>query len=112
MENKLDMGHARALLPLESSHQIMLANKIALEQLSVREAEKLVQKLTGDQKPEKHRKVARLSRDTQHLQEQMSECLGTRVEIKPGKKGSGKLVIEYASHDQLDEYLGYLRNGK
>ena len=44
MENKLDMGHARALLPLESAQQILLANKITLEQLSVREAEKLVQK--------------------------------------------------------------------
>src|ERR1035437_2754981 len=41
MENKLDMGHARALLSLESAQQILLANKIVMEQLSVREAEKL-----------------------------------------------------------------------
>jgi len=44
MENKLDMGHARALLPLEGVQQILLANKIVLDQLSVRDAEKLVQK--------------------------------------------------------------------
>ena len=112
MENKLDMGHARALLPLESAQQIMLANKIVLEQLSVREAEKLVQKQIQEPKEDKPKKVTRLSRDTQLLQEEMSAYLGTRVEIKQGKKGGGKLVIEYTNHDQLDEYLDYLKKGK
>ncbi|HXU94411.1 MAG TPA: ParB/RepB/Spo0J family partition protein [Gallionella sp.] len=113
MENQLDMGHARALLPLDSSHQIMLANKIVLEGLSVREAEKLVQKQT--QEPEekaKPTKAHKLSRDTQRLQEEMSACLGTHVEIKPGNKGRGKLVIEYMSHDQLDELLNKLKQGR
>jgi len=109
MENKLDMGHARALLPLESTRQIMLANKIVLEQLSVREAEKLVQKHSEADAPAGHKKTPRLNRDTQMLQDEISATLGTRVEIKPGKKGGGRLVIEYSSHDQLDEYLGYLR---
>jgi ParB family chromosome partitioning protein len=112
MENKLDMGHARALLSLESAQQIMLANKIVLEQLSVREAEKLVQKQTHEPKQEKPKKVTRLSRDTQLLQEEMSAYLGTRVEIKQGKKGGGKLVIEYMNHDQLDEYLNSLKQSK
>ena len=43
MENKLDMGHARALLALEGAQQIAAANKIVADGLSVREAEKLVQ---------------------------------------------------------------------
>jgi ParB family chromosome partitioning protein len=111
MENKLDMGHARALLSLESAQQILLANKIVLEGLSVREAEKLAQKQADE--PEKHKpKAHRLSRDTQRLQEEMSACLGTHVEIKPGNKGAGKLVIAYANHDQLDEFLGRLKKGK
>ncbi|BBJ00730.1 chromosome partitioning protein ParB [Ferrigenium kumadai] len=113
MENQLDMGHARALLPLDSGHQIMLANKIVLEGLSVREAEKLVQKQT--QEPEdkaKPKKTTKLSRDTQRLQEEMSACLGTHVEIKPGNKGRGKLVIEYMNHDQLDELLNKLKQGR
>jgi ParB family chromosome partitioning protein len=112
MENKLDMGHARALLPLEGAQQILLANKIVLEQLSVREAEKMVQKKT--QEPEeirKPRKVNKLSRDTQRLQEEMSTYLGARVEIKPGKNNGGKLIIEYANHDQLDELLNKLKKG-
>ena len=112
MENKLDMGHARALLSLESAQQIFLANKIVLEGLSVREAEKLAQKQTHEPEKEKPKKTHHLSRDTQRLQEEMSACLGTRVEIKPGNKGGGKLVIEYMNHDQLDEIINKLLKGK
>jgi ParB family chromosome partitioning protein len=112
MENKLDMGHARALLPLEGAQQILLANKIVLEQLSVREAEKMVQKKTQETvEIRKPRKVAKLSRDTQRVQEEMSAFLGTRVEIKPGNKKGGKLIIEYTNHDQLDELLNKLKKG-
>ena len=112
MENKLDMGHARALLSLESAQQVLLANKIVLEGLSVREAEKLVQKPDHEPEKSKAKKTHRLSRDTLRLQEEMSACLGTRVEIKPGNKGGGKLVIEYTNHDQLDELLNKLKKGK
>jgi ParB family chromosome partitioning protein len=112
MENKLDMGHARALLSLESAQQILLANKIVMEQLSVREAEKLVQKQTDEPEKTKHKKASKPNRDTQRLQEEMSAYLGTKVEIKPGNKGGGKLVIEYTNHDQLDEFLDKLKKGK
>ena len=112
MENKLDMGHARALLPLESAQQVLLANKIVLEGLSVREAEKLVQKQAHEPEKTGQKKVHKLSRDTQRLQEAMSAYLGTHVEIKPGNKGSGRLVIAYANHDQLDEFLGRLKRVK
>lgn len=112
MENKLDMGHARALLPLENARQVLLANKIVLDGLSVREAEKLVQKQTGEPERIKHKKPHKPSRDTQRLQEEMSAVLGTRVEIKPGNKGAGKLIIEYMNHDQLDEFLNKLKKAK
>ena len=108
-ENKLDMGHARALLPLEGAQQILMANKIVLEGLSVREAEKLVQKQADEPKKDKQKKTHKISRDTLKLQEEISASLGTRVEIKPGNKGGGRLVIEYANHDQLDELLGKLK---
>ena len=111
MENKLDMGHARALLSLEGSQQIMLANKIVMDGLSVREAEKLVQEHDQQQEKTKAKKVVKIDRDTERLQEEMTSYLGVRVEIKPGKKGSGKLVIEYMSHDQLDEMLEKLKKG-
>ncbi len=112
MENKLDMGHARALLPLENVQQILLANKIMMDGLSVREAEKLVQKQIHKPEKGKPRKTHHLSRDTQRLQEEMSASLGTHVEIKPGNKGGGKLIIEYSSHDQLDEFMDKLKRVK
>jgi ParB family chromosome partitioning protein len=112
MENKLDMGHARALLPLESAQQILLANKIVLEQLSVREAEKLVQMQNLEPEKEKHKKTGKPSRDTLRLQEEISAQIGARVEIRSGAKGAGKLIIEYANHDQLEEILDKLKKGK
>ncbi|MDP1593060.1 MAG: ParB/RepB/Spo0J family partition protein [Gallionella sp.] len=112
MENRLDMGHARALLPLEGAQQILLANKIVKEQLSVREAEKLVQRQTHEAGPDNAKKKIVPNRDTLRLQEEVSACLGTRVEIKSGSKGAGKLVIEYASHEQLEEFLIKLQEGR
>lgn len=112
MENKLDMGHARALLPLDGAQQVMLANRITAEGLSVREAEKLVQKQTSEPAQGKHKKPTKLNRDTLRLQEEMSAVLGTHVEIKPGNKGSGKLVIGYANHDQLDDFISRLKKAK
>ena len=111
-ENKLDMGHARALLPLENARQILLANKIVLEGLSVREAESLVQKQTHEPLKTKPKKTTRINRDTQRLQEELSASLGTHVQIKQGNKGGGKLIIEYANHDQLDEFLSRLKKGR
>ncbi|MDP2761855.1 MAG: ParB/RepB/Spo0J family partition protein [Sideroxyarcus sp.] len=109
MEGELDMGHARALLSLEGVQQVLLANKIVLDGLSVREAEKLVQ-LQSETKFVKtaSKKTHRLDRDTQQLQEEMSSRLGVRVEIKPGNKGGGKLVIEYSSNDHLGELTAKL----
>lgn len=110
MEGSLDMGHARSLLSLEGSQQVLLANKIVLEGLSVREAEKLVQQ-QGEQSSTKTtstRTPKQENRDTQRLQDEISSQLGIRVEIKPNSKGGGKLVIEYSSNDHLDELTGKL----
>ncbi len=51
----------------------------------------------------------RPSRDLLRLQEDLSTKLGASVNIKPGKKGAGKLVITYSSLDQLDGILGRIR---
>jgi ParB family chromosome partitioning protein len=105
MEGSLDMGHARSLLSLEGSQQVLLANKIVLEGLSVREAEKLVQQ-QGEQSPAKtasQKTQKQENRDTQRMQDEISAQLGVRVEIKPNSKGGGKLVIEYSNNDHLEE---------
>lgn len=105
MENKLDMGHARALLALEGAQQITAANKIVADGLSVREAEKLVQHILNPQPVHVKDKP---DRDIMNLQEELAQRIGTSVQIKVGNKGMGKLVIDYSSHDHLAELIARL----
>lgn len=105
MVGQLDMGHARALLALEGVQQITAANKIVSDGLSVREAEKLVQHILNPQPVHVKEKP---DRDILNLQESLSQRIGTSVQIKIGSKGAGKLVIDYSSHDHLDELISRL----
>ncbi len=102
-DGKIEMGHARALLALEGRRQEDLAQRVAGSGLSVRETEKLVQDLLNPR--QKKRGALKTSRDILRFEEELSERFGTKVEIKPGKKGAGKLVIDYASHEHLDDLL-------
>jgi len=103
MDGAIEMGHARALLSLDAARQIEVANRIAARGLSVREAEALAARLARG--PAVPRRRAKADRDLSRLEEQASERLGTTVEIRPGKKGTGKLVVHYANLDHLDRLL-------
>jgi len=107
MAGRIDMGHARALLALEGARQTELARKVDREGCSVRDTEELVQGVLHP-KVKKPPARQRTDRDIARLEEEVSARLGTSVEIKPGKKGSGKLVVGYRSHAHLDELLGKL----
>jgi ParB family chromosome partitioning protein len=106
MEGALEMGHARALVALDAARQIETGTRVAARGLSVRETEALVQQLLRGPAP---RRKARADRDLQRLEEEVSERLGTTVSIAPGRKGSGKIVVHYASLDHLDQLLKKLR---
>jgi len=105
MDAKLDMGHARALLALAPAKQIEVGNSVAHRGLSVRETERLVQRLLNP--PAKP--VPRVGRDVQRLQEELADLLGAVVRIAAGAKGRGKLTIEYSSLEQLEGILNKLR---
>lgn len=104
-DRRLEMGHARAILALSGTQQLETALRVAKHGLSVRETERLVATLLNPPATKKRR----TNRDVLRLQEEVSEQIGTKVEIKPGKKGAGKLVISYASLDHLDEMLRRLK---
>jgi ParB family transcriptional regulator, chromosome partitioning protein len=107
MQGEIDMGHARALLSLEGAKQVMAAEQVAAKQLSVREAEQLVKRLSAEvKKPAK--KVAQ-DRDVLRLQENLAEQLGAAVQIQTGRGGAGTLKIRYSSLDQLDDIIAKLR---
>jgi ParB family chromosome partitioning protein len=107
MEGALEMGHARALLALDGARQIEAGRRVAAKGLSVRATEALVQEMLRGPAPRAGRKKG--DRDLARLEEEVSERLGTTVEIRAGGKGSGKLVVHYASLDHLEELLGKLR---
>jgi ParB family chromosome partitioning protein len=106
MRGAIEMGHARALLPLDAARQIEVANRISAKQLSVRETEALVQALLRGPAVKKSK---RSDRDLARLEEEVSQRIGTTVEIKPARKGRGKLVVHYSSLDHLDELLKRLK---
>lgn len=101
--NQLDMGHARALLSLDSALQISLANQIVMQQLSVRDAEALVKKTA--QKPSAAVKAATKSRDVLALQESLAEKIGFPILIECNAKGAGTLKVKFSTLDQLDQII-------
>jgi len=106
-DGKLEMGHARALLPLDGRQQESVAKRVADQALSVRQTEQLVNAILHPTVGARRRRGA--DRDIARLEEELSEEIGTKIEIKPGKKGAGKLVISYSSHGHLDDLLAKFR---
>ncbi len=108
MQGKIEMGHARALLAVSGSRQAELAHQIISRGMSVREAEQLVGQAEVTSR-KTSRKQQRKDRDLQALEEELSEILGTAVTVKTIRGGRGKLTIDYASLDQLENVLQKLR---
>lgn len=110
IEKQIEMGHARALLPLGRDLQIKAARKIAKQSLSVRAVEKLIRDLQTET-PKKDSPTQ--DRDTLRLQEDLTSKLGAKVSIDHKQNGSGKLVVSYSSLEQLDgiiEQITYSQN--
>jgi ParB family chromosome partitioning protein len=106
MQGALEMGHARALLALDAARQIEAANRIVARRLSVRESEALATRLLrGPASRRKHR----TDRDLARLEEEISQRLGTTVQIRPARKGSGTILVRYSGLDHLDQLLKKLR---
>lgn len=101
-EQKIDMGHARALLPLKKTEQAKIAQQVVAKGLSVRQTEQLVREL---QKPVLSSEKAKPSSDINQLIEKLTEKLGAEVQIDHNAKGKGKIVIRYHSLDELDGIL-------
>ena len=106
MRGEIDMGHARALLPLPSVLQIQVAQRVAQKGMSVRDTERAVQLAL---KPPKEPVAKKPDRDVLRLQEELSDLLGAQVEIRTNQKGAGKIQIDFGDLDQLEGILQRLR---
>ena len=110
----LEMGHARALLPLAAPMAISLARQAAEHGWSVREVEHRVQQLSSGKVPVAAKKGGAKPKTPQAdivaLERELSESLGSRVDVVNGRGNKGKLVIHYANLDALEGVLQRLRN--
>ncbi|TPE55237.1 ParB/RepB/Spo0J family partition protein [Maribrevibacterium harenarium] len=102
----IEMGHARALLPLASQQQLDAAKTVVTKSLSVRETEKLVKQLqqplteeTSSDKP---------ASDFSAQAKALEQRFGTGVKIQSGAKGRGKVVLEFRDEDHLTQLLAQL----
>jgi ParB family transcriptional regulator, chromosome partitioning protein len=102
----MEMGHARALLPLAKDQQLKAAQYIVEQGLSVRETEAYVRKLQQGEPAIAIPSKKPTNPDVLKLQQSLSDRLHTKVAIKHGDKGRGKVVIHYRSLQELDEILG------
>jgi len=107
-ERKLDMGHARALLPLPPPLQREAARQVLLRGLSARETEDLARRL--QQNPSDPAPAAKpLDPNIRLLQDDLSERLGARVRVRHATSGKGCVVIHYNSLDELDGILSRVK---
>jgi len=106
-EGALDMGHARALLPLSVAQQIAAAQQAVRERLNVRQTEALVRRLLIAEAP-RRKTAAGKDADTLALERRATEQFGAPVSIAHNAKGTGRVTIRYASLDELDGILAQL----
>jgi ParB family chromosome partitioning protein len=100
MAGDIEMGHARALLPLSKADQGRIAAMVADKGYSVRETERMVARELNPPVSAAREKSA--NRDLQRLEDELSDALGATVKIAANRKGAGNLTLRFASLDQLD----------
>ena len=103
----LEMGHARALLGLDESDQSQAARTVVGKGLSVRQTEELVRNFIASK--DKVPVSRQLDPNIKVLQDDLSEKIGAKVRIQHTAKGSGKLVVNYTSLDELDGILSHIK---
>jgi ParB family chromosome partitioning protein len=107
----LSVGHAKVLLGLGTvEEQLVAAERVRRENLTVRATERLVEAMRGGTKPKTRKKAAAVSNEAifADLEKRLQQHVGTRVRIV-GKADSGKVEIEYFSRQDLDRILHLLR---
>ncbi len=110
IDDMISSGHARALLGIEDPElQVSVAARIFDEKLSVREIEKIVKEIQNG-KPEKKKEQPVHDFIYNDLEEKMKAAVGSKVSIKQGSKGKGKIEIEYYSREDLERIIELILN--
>ncbi|MGM0832574.1 MAG: ParB/RepB/Spo0J family partition protein [Pseudomonadota bacterium] len=105
----LDMGHARALLSLNTTQQRQIAHEVVNNDLTVRDTESLVKKVQSNNTPAQVSPRTAKTPDVSRLETHLGELLGAPVSIDHGQKGKGKVTIRYTSLEELDGILAHIK---
>ena len=116
---QITQGHARALLPLgEEREQVEFCRRVVAEGMSVRTVETLVQEAihAADAEPlavvtsEGQRSPVKRTRSKHvaSLEQELRSALGTKVDIRQGAKGRGKIVVHFAHNEEFERIYQYL----
>jgi ParB family chromosome partitioning protein len=108
---QIEMGHARALLSIsDKMQQFDAARQVARKGLSVRETEQLVRRVLSNQAGKNMKPAATAQNaDIRRLEIELSEKLGAKVRVDHTSKGTGRLIINYNSLDELDGILKHIK---
>ncbi|MCD8185229.1 MAG: ParB/RepB/Spo0J family partition protein [Rikenellaceae bacterium] len=105
-EELITMGHARALVAVESEdQQIALLKKIVKGHLSVRQTEDLVQKLGETRKTKKNPDDEEYPEEYTRLVEKLESFFNPDISIRKNAKGGGKITIDFHSDDEIKRFL-------
>ena len=114
-DRNIDMGHARALLPVEDPEvQLALYEQILAEGLSVRNVEEIVRAginaadLAQGKGEKSAERKPKLPEEYNMLKEHLSSFFQTKVQLICNDKGKGKITIPFASEDELERLIGLL----
>ncbi len=109
-QRHIEMGHARALLALNSRRQqAEVGGLVAKKSLSVRDTEALVRRLLSPPAAAKSDEAPRIDPDIRRLELELAEKLGAKVLFQHNSSGKGKLVVNYNSLDELEGILSHIQ---
>lgn len=109
-DQKISMGHARALISVEDTEkQLFIHQEILDKGLSVRKVEELVRSIDNLQvKPKHGKQAAGVSFEYQKLQKDLASRFASKVKLKVGENGKGAIEIPFVSDDDLSRILELL----
>jgi ParB family chromosome partitioning protein len=106
---ELSMGHARALINIDTiDKQLYIFREIREKGLSVRQTEALVRNLYRQNGAVKKASKSSLSPTYQKIEDNLASHFSTRVKLKTSRNGSGQIIIEYYSQEELSKILGQI----
>jgi ParB family chromosome partitioning protein len=109
IDRQMEMGHARALLPLNEQQQVDLAFTIINDGLTTLEVERRVAKILQEKDNVLQDEKVKLDPDIVSLETKIADKLGMVVKIKHGRNGAGRVTLSYNSLDELDNLLNLVK---